>query len=265
MLQERGTVIVLADTPSATWSIAKTLKAKENKRTLRGEELGHVQRFLSDEMGQDFPLTSLLEYGVGVHHAGMSEDTRSLVEWLTENDRLGVLVATTTIAQGVNFPVSGVVFASHQYRLREWPYRVDMPPEDFWNIAGRAGRVDQGDLGVVALAAKDDARQEVLEEFIGASVGELNSTLIEMVQTAAEAALCCVWNRCRISPVGPHLYNTWLTPTVRSAITSSLQRRSSRFSEAPLASSRYARATGDGRIGWWKVCTPMLRESRESR
>ena len=187
ILQERGTVIVLADTPSATWSIANTLKTEENKRTLEGDELGHVQRFLSDEMGQDFPLASLLEYGVGVHHAGMSEDTRALVEWLTENDRLGVLVATTTIAQGVNFPVTGVVFASHQYRSPKWPYRRDMPPEDFWNIAGRAGRVDQGDLGVVALAAKDDARQQVLEEFIDASVGELNSTLIEMVQTAAEA------------------------------------------------------------------------------
>lgn len=187
ILQKRGTVIVLADTPTATWSIANTLKAEENKRTLEGDELGHVQRFLSDEMGQDFPLASLLEYGVGVHHAGMSEDTRALVEWLTENDRLGVLVATTTIAQGVNFPVSGVVFASHQYRSGKWPYRRDMPPEDFWNIAGRAGRVDQGDLGVVALAAKDDARQQVLEGFIDASVGELNSTLIEMVQRAAEA------------------------------------------------------------------------------
>jgi len=45
----------------------------------------------------------------------------------------------------------------------------------------------QADLGVGALAAKDDSRQQVLEEFIDASVGELNSTLIEMVQTAAEA------------------------------------------------------------------------------
>ena len=187
ILQKRGTVIVLADTPLATWSIANAFKVEENKRTLGGDDLGHVQRFLSDEMGQDFPLASLLEYGVGVHHAGMSEDTRALVEWLTENDRLGVLIATTTIAQGVNFPVSGVVFASHQYRFRKWPYRRDMPPEDFWNIAGRAGRVDQGDLGIVALAAKDDAKQQVLEEFLDASVGELNSTLIEMVQVAANA------------------------------------------------------------------------------
>ena len=187
ILQKRGTVIVLAGAPRATWAIADAFKIEENKRQLKDDDLEHVQRFLVDEMGQDFPLASLLEYGVGVHHAGMSEDTRSLVEWLTENDRLGVLVATTTIAQGVNFPVSGVVFASHQYPLREFPWRKDMPPEDFWNIAGRAGRVDQGDLGVIAFAAKDDANQEVLERFIDASVGELNSTLIEMVQSAAKS------------------------------------------------------------------------------
>jgi hypothetical protein len=185
VLQKRGTVIVLADTPAATWGIADSFKVEENKRRLDSDDLGHVQRFLVDEMGPDFPLASLLEYGVGVHHAGMSEDTRSLVEWLTENDRLGVLVATTTIAQGVNFPVSGVVFASHQYRSRKFPYRMNMPPQDFWNIAGRAGRVDQGDLGVVALAAQDDARQQVLEEFIDKSVAELNSTLVDMVRAVA--------------------------------------------------------------------------------
>lgn len=185
ILQKRGTVIVLADTPASTWGIADTFRVDENRRTLGGDDLKHVQRFLIDEMGSDFPLAGLLEYGVGVHHAGMSEDTRALVEWLTENGRLGVLVATTTIAQGVNFPVSGIVFASHQYRTRKFPYRIDMPPQDFWNIAGRAGRVDQGDLGVVALAAQDDVKQHALEQFIDSSVAELNSTLIEMVQTAA--------------------------------------------------------------------------------
>ncbi len=185
VLQKRGTVIVLAGTPRATWQIAATLKVDENKRTVNDDDLGHIRRFLVDEMGQDFPLASLLEYGVGVHHAGMSEDTRALVEWLTENDRLGVLVATTTIAQGVNFPVSGVVFASHQYQSRKFPYHIDMPPQDFWNIAGRAGRVDQGDLGVVALAAQDDAKQQKLEAFIDEAVAELNSTLVDMVKSVA--------------------------------------------------------------------------------
>jgi hypothetical protein len=180
ILQRRGTVIVLVDKPKNSWGVAAAFKVDENRVDVSSVDLTHIQRFLVDEMGQDFPLASLLQYGVGVHHSGLSEDTRTLVEWLTERAKLRVLVATTTIAQGVNFPVSGVVFASHQY-----PYGQDMPPEDFWNIAGRAGRVDQGDLGIVALAGHNDAKAQRLKEFIGRSVGSLNSTLIDMVQRAA--------------------------------------------------------------------------------
>lgn len=180
ILQRRGTVIVLVDKPRNSWGVAAAFKVDGNRLEISSADLTHIQRFLVDEMGQDFPLASLLEYGVGVHHSGLSEDTRTLVEWLTEQSKLRALVATTTIAQGVNFPVSGVIFASHQY-----PYGQDMPPEDFWNIAGRAGRVDQGDLGIVALAGHNDAKAEKLKEFIGRSVGALNSTLIDMVQRAA--------------------------------------------------------------------------------
>jgi len=186
ILQRRGTVIVLAADPGSTWRVAAAFKVDENRLGVSNADLTHIQTFLTDEMGPDFPLTSLLEYGVGVHHSGLSDDTRTLVEWLTEQSKLRVLVATTSIAQGVNFPVSGVVFASHQYHSRHYPYVQDMPPEDFWNVVGRAGRVDQGDLGIVALAAGSDAKAEKLKTFIGRSVGALNSTLIEMVQRAAE-------------------------------------------------------------------------------
>ncbi len=177
VLKRRGTVIVLVSQPRYSWSVAEAFKVDENRIAHKSEDLDHIQRFLTDEMGPDFPLAPLLEYGVGVHHGGLSDDTRTIVEWLTERNELKVLVATTTIAQGVNFPVSGVVFASHQY-----PYGQEMPPEDFWNIAGRAGRVDQDDLGIIALAAPDDARFETLDTYIERSVGELASTLVDMVQ-----------------------------------------------------------------------------------
>jgi len=179
-LRRRGTVIILADKPRNTWTLAARFKAAE-KRSQMSPEIRTAQRFLANELGEEFPLVSLLDHGVGVHHAGMSDEARALVEWLTENGHLDVLVATTTIAQGVNFPVSGVVMASHQY-----PYGQDMPPEDFWNIAGRAGRVDQGDLGIVALAAGTTEKRKRLQEYVAQNVGALNSTLIKMVQEAAE-------------------------------------------------------------------------------
>lgn len=180
-LQHRGTVIILVRQPDHSWGVADTLKVEENRQEEIDEDIAHIQRFLRDEMGPDFPLSSLLEYGIGVHHAGLSDDTRRLVEWLTEKSKLRAVVATTTVAQGLNFPVSGVVFATHQY-----PYGIDLPPEDFWNIAGRAGRVDQGDLGIVALAADSEPKARQIKQFIGRSVGALNSTLIEMVKKAHE-------------------------------------------------------------------------------
>ena len=178
-LRSRGTVIVLADKPRNTWSVAARFKRPENRRVDRDAEIEAIKVFLAEEHGPGFPLAGLLDYGVAVHHAGMSDEARALVEWLTERGRLDVLVATTTIAQGVNFPVSGVVLASHQY-----PYGEDMPPEDFWNIAGRAGRVDQGDIGIVALAAGGPEKRQRIEAFVSRNVGALNSTLVGMVQDA---------------------------------------------------------------------------------
>lgn len=178
LLLKRGTVIVLTGRPDYTWAIAEALKVAENRDETKNTDREHIGRFLRLEMGDELPLAELLEHGIGVHHAGLSDDTRSLVEWLMEQGQLKALVATTTIASGVNFPVSAVVLASHQY-----PYGNDIPPEDFWNIAGRAGRVDQGDLGIVALVANDRDRAQKLERFVSRQLGELTSTLIEMVQS----------------------------------------------------------------------------------
>lgn len=185
-LQKRGTVIVLAASPRDTWRIANDLKADENRRPL-SDDLEHIQQFLRHEMGETFPIAELLEYGIGIHHRGISEETRALIEWLAETEQLGVLVATTTIAQGVNFPVSGVIFANHRLPLGKSHGWRDIPPQEFWNIAGRAGRVDQGDIGMILLTAKSAEDENKLDEFVDRSVGALNSTLIEMVQQVVEA------------------------------------------------------------------------------
>lgn len=182
-LGERGPVIVMHARPDWVWTLADRLKIESNRRTpTQNVEL--VQEFLAMEFGESFPLVELLSHGVGVHHAGLSDDVRLLMEWLFEANELKFLVATTTIAQGVNFPVSGVVMASHQYPASSAPFWTDMPPEDFWNIAGRAGRISQGTLGVVTLVASDPAKAEVLRTFINKQAGDLNSALISLATEA---------------------------------------------------------------------------------
>lgn len=174
-LQNRGPVILMHSRPDWVWGLAEKLKERIDFKLELSDETRLVQDYLRLELGDEFPLIELLEYGIGVHHAGLPDDIRSLIEWLFESEKIKFLVATTTIAQGVNFPVNGVVLASHQY-----PYGEDMPPEDFWNIAGRAGRVNQGQLGVIALAAENEYKAETLRKFINNQAGDLNSALVQL-------------------------------------------------------------------------------------
>ncbi len=185
-LLDRGPVIVINSSPSEVWSLANKFKIENNRNASISENTLLVQDFLKLEFGQDFQLVELLDYGIGVHHAGLSDDVRSLMEWLFEESELKFLVATTTIAQGVNFPVTGVVMASHQYRLSKSPFREIMPPEDFWNIAGRAGRIGQGSLGVVALVADSNEKAETLKKFINNQSGDLNSALLQLAIEAGD-------------------------------------------------------------------------------
>jgi superfamily II DNA/RNA helicase len=183
--KKRGPVIVMHARPDWVWSLAEHLKNETNRVTELHDDVKLLQDYLRLELGDTFPLVELVEYGIAVHHSGLPEEVRSLIEWLFEKDRLKFLVATTTIAQGINFPVSGVVMASHQYFSTQGPPE-DMPPEDFWNIAGRAGRVSQGQLGIVALAADSDEKAEKLRIFINKQTEDLNSALVQLAVDAGD-------------------------------------------------------------------------------
>lgn len=179
VLAARGQTITLAQRPDFAWTIAQQIGSDRNEIAELSPGLQSVVTVVAEEFGDDFPLVHLLKRGIGVHHRGLPDDIRTLTEYLMEIEDLDHLVSTTTIAQGVNFPVANVVLASHQF-----PYGQDMPAPDFWNLAGRAGRVEQGQVGVVALAAADDEKAQKLRKFVDRKVADLNSTLIEMVRQA---------------------------------------------------------------------------------
>ena len=184
-LRQRGPVIVMHNRPDWVWSLADKFRIDSNWTQDPSYKVQLVREFLDQEYGTSFPLNQLLQYGVGVHHGGLSDDVRALMEWLFEEDELNFLVATTTIAQGVNFPISGVVMASHQYPTMRG--MKDMSSEDFWNIAGRAGRIDQPSLGIVALVADNEGKADKLRQFINRQSYDLNSALIALATEASEA------------------------------------------------------------------------------
>ncbi|KAJ3535158.1 hypothetical protein NMY22_g6618 [Coprinellus aureogranulatus] len=83
---------------------------------------------------------SLLRRGIGVHHAGMNKGYRSLVEALFRRGFLRVVVATGTLALGINAPAKTTVFCADSPYLTALEYR---------QCAGRAGRRGYDLLGNV--------------------------------------------------------------------------------------------------------------------
>ena len=181
----RGTSIAVGGSPSDAWAMAREVARVRKPNETIPERVQLVQRFLSAEVSPQFELIDMLARGVGVHHAGLSDEVRSLVEWLTEEGDIKVLCATTTLAQGINFPVSSVFLATTLYKLRRFPYRKAISAREFWNLAGRAGRMNQESVGVVGIA--DANRGDEIRRFVRDAAGELASQLVTIVASLDQA------------------------------------------------------------------------------
>lgn len=71
-----------------------------------------------------------------MHHAGLSEDDRVLVEELFVTKRIQVLVTTSTLAWGVNFPARLVIIKGTEYFDAKEKRYVDMPVTDILQMMG---------------------------------------------------------------------------------------------------------------------------------
>lgn len=178
VFSEKGTSIAIARTIRDTWSLARTIARNLESFSNIPPEISLVQRFLATEISPNFELITLLNVGVAVHHSGLSEETRSLVEWLAEIGKLRVLCATTTLAQGINFPVSSVFLASRYLPTRDSRSK-EMSKRSFWNLAGRAGRLDQGSVGIIGLSAGE--HPEEIRKYVKDAVGILISRLVKLL------------------------------------------------------------------------------------
>lgn len=177
VLSERGTSIAVGRTIPNVWLMAKELTKSLPQQPIVPNEIRLVQNFLKTEISENFELIDMLSRGIGVHHAGLSDEVRSLIEWLAEESKLRVLCATSTIAQGINFPVSSVFLASrHVPKMQQ---SVEMSSRDFWNLAGRAGRMGHDSVGVIGLAQGEDSRG--IQQFVSMQTGDLVSRLISLV------------------------------------------------------------------------------------
>jgi replicative superfamily II helicase len=172
VMSARGTSIAVANNINTIWTMARHAAESVPKFDIVPADVQLVQDFLKTEVSQGFELIGMLDHGIGVHHAGLSDEIRTLMEWLAE---------TSTITQGINFPVSSIFLASRF--VPQGRRSVEMSPREFWNLAGRAGRIGHDSVGVVGLAEGKD--REAIINFVRRNTGVLASCLVALLDELA--------------------------------------------------------------------------------
>ena len=179
-LRDRGSSLVLCWGPSDAMERAQEIA--RNSQEISSPPLhAAVSEYVDGELGEGSSLAYCLRRGVAYHHSGLSHETRWLIESLVKRNIVHTVCGTTTLAQGVNFPISNVLIEDRR-KGRDGKLSYS----DLWNIAGRAGRTLLDDVGLVGFPVGKGAQKQDWQEFLRGEAVAISSQLAEIITRADE-------------------------------------------------------------------------------
>jgi len=166
-----GQVLVFVNTRKSCESLAVDLGTLV--RTLvkeRGSKLSELSKRMTGE--QDEPTTMgaklgrCLKSGCAFHHAGLTSNQRKTVEGAFREGALACIVATPTLAAGINLPARTVVVRDVRRFDANEGYAA-IPVLEIRQMCGRAGRPRYDTYGEAILVARDeDERVFLLDNYL---------------------------------------------------------------------------------------------------
>ena len=137
-LSQKKSVMIYAPRTKSVETLAKILlKEYENQITDYKWDKNlwnSFQTICEEELGKENVYLKAMKKGIACHSNKLPTLTRQYIEKLMYYKKPKIVIATSTLGQGVNIGVSTVIISS---------IYIDKNPiskRDFWNICGRAGR-----------------------------------------------------------------------------------------------------------------------------
>lgn len=190
IIEEGGQALVFVNTRRASEQLASTLVPTVHA-LLGPAELARA-RAVEEELlalGEEDTegirrLSTLLPHGVAFHNASLTNPERRVVESAFRDRTLKVLVATPTLAAGINLPARRVIVRDTTRYDDRVGTQMPIPALEVQQMCGRAGRPRFDSVGeAVLLARSEEEAQRFLDDFLSAPPESIQSRL------AAEPAL----------------------------------------------------------------------------
>lgn len=174
-----GNILVLCMGRGTTRKLATKIKEyfklREKLKNMSNDpEILKAIEIVKLENGENDPLIDCLKYGVCYHNSGLSSLVKETIESLVRNNKIKLVVATTTLAQGMNFPINTVIFDTVKV-----PRHGELTNAEFWNIAGRAGRAYKDKEGYIILSYVESQKKtkSTVKRYIESDLKEIISSL----------------------------------------------------------------------------------------
>ncbi|ECE8797728.1 DEAD/DEAH box helicase [Salmonella enterica subsp. enterica serovar Vinohrady] len=106
-------------------------KARIKKKPQNYDLASQVREFVHN----GYELAEAIEYGVAFHFGNLPQAIRDLIEHHFKIGNIDYLFCTSTLLEGVNLPARSVFILTSKKGTKYFE------PVDFWNLAGRAGRL----------------------------------------------------------------------------------------------------------------------------
>ena len=178
-IDKDGNILVLCGGRGTTLKFALEVKRFfENKNMLQyvgdDEEIQRAIDIVKLENGEENPLVECLKYGICYHNSGLSSLVKETIEGLIRNNKIKIVFATTTLAQGMNFPINTVIFDTVKLKGKGY-----LSNAEFWNISGRAGRAYKDKEGYIILSfdGSQKATKLNVKKYIKSDLEEVVSSL----------------------------------------------------------------------------------------
>ncbi|KLE14417.1 DEAD/DEAH box helicase [Clostridium sp. C8] len=126
------------------------LSFAERLQESRDERLDEIIDLIKRYVHKDYYLIDCLKKGIAFHFGRLPQRIRERIEILFKDKAIEYIFCTSTLLEGVNLPAKNIFILSNAIGLTKF---TDI---DFWNLAGRAGRLNQELCGnIICLRAVD--------------------------------------------------------------------------------------------------------------
>ncbi|TYQ14844.1 UNVERIFIED_CONTAM: Superfamily II helicase [Acetivibrio alkalicellulosi] len=180
-VEQDGNVLILCVGPGTTKTLAKKIKdffiSNGKLKDLSSyKEIKKALEIIKLETNEDDALLECIKYGVCYHNSGLSGLVKETIEDLLKKNLIKFAFTTTTLAQGMNFPISAVIFDTVKFRGEN---SRSLTNAEFWNIAGRAGRAYKDKEGYVIVSYTNTQKEtrENVKKYIKQDAEEVISSL----------------------------------------------------------------------------------------